>query len=181
MIVEWNGKRPRIGENVFIAPNAALIGDVTIGAGSSVWFGAVLRGDFGAIVVGSGANVQDNVVVHTSDTHPTIVGDNATIGHGAVLEACTVERGALVGMNAVVLEGAIVGEQAMIAAGAVVGEGMQIPPRHLAAGVPATVKKELSGRSLEWTSKAAPDYQGLARTYIEQGLGESLNATADAD
>jgi carbonic anhydrase/acetyltransferase-like protein (isoleucine patch superfamily) len=166
--LEWQGKRPVVGDSAFVAPNAVLIGDVTIEPGASVWFGAVLRGDFGAIVVRRGANVQDNVVVHVDANHPTVVGENATIGHGVVLEACTIEPGAVVGMNAVVMNGAVVGEEAMVAAGAIVSEGMQVPPRHLAAGVPATVKKELSGRSLEWVRMAAPDYQRLAARYLEE-------------
>ena len=168
MEIEWQGKRPVVADTAFIAPTAVLVGDVTIEVGASVWFGAVLRGDFGAIVVRRGANVQDNVVVHVDADHPTIVGEDATIGHGAVLEACTIERGAVVGMNAVVMNGATVGEEAMVAAGAIVPEGMQIPPRHLAAGVPATVKKELSGRSLEWVGMAARDYQELAKKYRTQ-------------
>lgn len=168
MNIEWQGKRPVVADDAFVAPNAVLIGDVTVETGASIWFGAVLRGDFGPIVVRRGANVQDNVVVHVDADHPTVVGENATIGHGAVLEACIVERGAVVGMNAVVMNGAVVGEEAMVAAGAVVSEGMQVPPRHLAAGVPAVVKKELSGRSLEWVHMAAPDYQKLAVRYLDE-------------
>lgn len=171
MVIDWNGRHPRVERGAFVAPSAVLIGDVTVEEGASVWFGAVLRGDFGPIVIKAGANVQDNVVVHVEADRPTTVGENATIGHGAVLEACTVERGAVVGMNAVVLNGAVVGEEAMVAAGAIVGEGMQVPPRHLAAGVPAVVKKELAGRSLDWVRKAARDYQQLAATYLEQGIG----------
>jgi carbonic anhydrase/acetyltransferase-like protein (isoleucine patch superfamily) len=166
--VEWQGKVPVVADNAFVAPNAVLIGDVTVEPGASIWFGAVLRGDFGSIVVRRGANVQDNVVVHVDADHPTDIGESATIGHGAVLEACVIERGAVVGMNAVVMNGVVVGEEAMVAAGAVVPEGMQIPARHLAAGVPATVKKELSGRSLEWVGMAAADYQELAKTYLPQ-------------
>jgi carbonic anhydrase/acetyltransferase-like protein (isoleucine patch superfamily) len=172
MIVEWQGKRPRIAEGAFIAPNAAIIGDVTIEEGASIWYGAVLRGDFGPIVVKRGANVQDNVVVHVAADLPTVVGEDATIGHGVVLEACIVERGAVVGMNAVVMNRAVIGEEAMVAAGAIVSEGMAVPARHLAAGVPAALKKELSGRSLEWVRMAAPEYRELAETYLRQGLGE---------
>jgi carbonic anhydrase/acetyltransferase-like protein (isoleucine patch superfamily) len=172
MIIEWRGKRPEIGVGVFIAPNAAIIGDVTIDDGASIWYGAVLRGDFGSIRVHRGANVQDNVVVHVDDAHKTEIGENATIGHGVVLEACTVARGAVIGMNAVIMNGASIGEEAMVAAGAVVGEGFVVPPHHLAAGVPAVVKKELSGRSLEWVRMAAPDYQELAEEYLREGLGD---------
>jgi carbonic anhydrase/acetyltransferase-like protein (isoleucine patch superfamily) len=172
VIVAWRGKKPHIGNNVFIAPNAVVVGDVTIGDGSSIWYGAVLRGDFGSIQIGAGANVQDNAVIHTSAEQPTIIGDEATIGHGVVMEACTIGRGAVIGINAVVLNGAEVGDDAMIAAGSVVTERMQIPAAHLAAGAPAVVKKELSGSSLEWISKAAPEYQDLAVIYREELLSD---------
>jgi len=172
MIVEFHGKKPHLGNNVFLAPNAVVVGDVTIGDGCSIWYGAVLRGDFGSITIGQGANVQDNAVIHSSTDQPTIVGDEATIGHGVVMEACTIGRGAVIGINAVVLNGADVGDDAMIAAGSVVTERMQIPARHLAAGAPAVVKKELSGSSLDWISKAAPEYQDLAYIYREELLSE---------
>ena len=175
MLVEFRGKRPRVAESAFVAPTAVLIGDVTVGEGASIWYGAVLRADFGPIVIGRGANVQDNVVCHVDGVHPTIVGEDATIGHSAVLEACTVERGALVGMKAVVMIGAVVGEEAMVAAGAVIPEGMQIPAHHLVAGVPAVVKKELAGRSLEWVRMAASDYQELSQEYLAAGLGEAIS------
>jgi carbonic anhydrase/acetyltransferase-like protein (isoleucine patch superfamily) len=168
--MEWQGKRPQVADGAFVAPTAALIGDVTVESGASIWFGAVLRGDFGPIVVRSGANVQDNVVVHVERERPTIIEAEATIGHGAVLEACVIEPRAVIGMKAVVMNGAVIGEEAMVAAGAVVPEGMQVPPRHLAAGVPAVVKKELSGRSLEWVRMAAPDYRALAEVYLSESI-----------
>jgi carbonic anhydrase/acetyltransferase-like protein (isoleucine patch superfamily) len=168
VIIEWQGTRPRVAEDAFVAPTAVLVGDVTVESGASIWFGAVLRGDFGPIVVRAGANVQDNVVVHVERERPTIIDVEATIGHGAVLEACVIQPRAVVGMKAVIMNGAVIGEEAMIAAGAVVPEGMQVPPRYLAAGVPAVVKKELSGRSLEWVRMAAPDYCELAETYLRE-------------
>ena len=174
MIIAWEGKQPQVAPDAFVAPTAVLIGDVTVGAGASIWYGAVLRGDFGSIEVRRGANVQDNTVIHTEAAQPTIIGESVTVGHGAVVEGCTIERGAVIGMKAVIMKGATVGEEAMIAAGAVVGEGAVIPPRHLAAGVPAVVKKELSGRSLEWVGKAGPDYQALAARYLaEEARGDS--------
>src|SRR5438034_10609691 len=117
MILAYEGRMPRIAPSAFVAPTATLIGDVTIGEEASVWFGAVLRGDFGRIEVGRRANIQDNAVIHSSDRIPTILGEGVTIGHGAVLEGCTVERGALIGTNAVVLHEAVVGQEALIAAG----------------------------------------------------------------
>jgi carbonic anhydrase/acetyltransferase-like protein (isoleucine patch superfamily) len=170
LLIEYHGARPRVAEDVFLAPTAVLIGDVTVEAGASIWFGAVLRGDFGPIVVGPGSNVQDNAVIHVGADWPTTIGANVTIGHGAVLEGCTIGDGAIVGMNATVLPRALVGGEAVVAAGSVVGEGMQVPPRTLAAGVPAQFKKELSGSSLAWVGMAAPDYRAKAREYRAAGI-----------
>src|SRR5437588_336784 len=104
MEFEYEGKRPQIGQEVFIAPTAVIIGNVVIGDGTSVWYGAVLRGDDGQIVIGRGCSIQDNAVLHTTPTHPTTLADDVTIGHGALLEGCTIESDAVIGMNAVVLE-----------------------------------------------------------------------------
>src|SRR5262245_32236478 len=165
LLIEYHGVRPRIADNVFLAPTAVLIGDVTVEAGASVWFGAVLRADFGPIVVGPGSNVQDNAVIHVGADWPTRIGANVTVGHGAVLEGCTIGDGAIIGMNATVLPRAVVGGEAVVAAGSVVSEGMEIPPRTMAAGAPAQVKKELAGSSLTWVHMAASDYHAKAREY----------------
>jgi carbonic anhydrase/acetyltransferase-like protein (isoleucine patch superfamily) len=170
MLVEYDGKRPQIGQNVFLAPTAVVIGDVEIGDGASVWYGVVLRGDEGRIVIGRGSNVQDNSVIHTTPMFPTILHEDVTIGHGALLEGCTVARGAVVGMGAIVLHQAVVGEQAMVAAGSVVTPGTTIPPRTLAAGSPAIVKKELSGAALRSVEHNAAAYHELSRKYLAQRL-----------
>ena len=167
MIIPFKGRTPQISSNVFIAPTAVVIGDVEIGEGASIWYGAVLRGDHGRIVIGSGSNVQDNATLHVPENGTTLIKDNVTIGHGAVLEGCVVESGALIGMNAVILQDATVGEHAMVAAGSVVTERMSVPPRMLAAGVPAKVKKELDGSSAYWISIAAPTYRDLADQHRE--------------
>jgi carbonic anhydrase/acetyltransferase-like protein (isoleucine patch superfamily) len=166
MIIELDGKTPNVAEDAFIAPTAVLIGDVTVHAGASVWFGAVLRGDNDAIVIGAGSNVQDNCVIHCADDLPTVGGENVTVGHMAMLEGCTIGDGALVGMGAIVLQRATVGANSLIAAGAVVGEGMQIPDGVLAAGVPAKVKKELAGSSQRWVQTAAREYQSKRLRYM---------------
>src|SRR5919202_2669847 len=140
MIVSFNGKSPQIAPGAFIAPTATLIGDVVVEEEVSIWFGAVLRGDFGKIVVRRGSNVQDNAVLHSEEEFVTEVGEDVTVGHCAVLEGCTIGRGSVVGMNAVVLPGAQVGEEVMIAAGSVVREQARIPARVLVAGQPAEVK-----------------------------------------
>jgi carbonic anhydrase/acetyltransferase-like protein (isoleucine patch superfamily) len=165
-VIELDGKTPQIAPDAFIAPTAVLIGDVTIEAGASVWFGAVLRGDNSAIVIGAGSNVQDNCVIHCADGLPTIVGADVTVGHMAMLEGCTIGDGSLIGMGAIVLQRASVGAGALVAAGAVVGEGVQIPDGVLAAGVPATVKKELAGSSQRWVQTAAREYQAKRLRYM---------------
>jgi len=162
---ELGGKRPKVHRDAYIAPTAVLIGDVEIKAGASVWFGAVLRGDESKITVGVGANVQDNVIIHCAEDLPTVIEENATIGHSAQLEGCVVERGALVGMGATMLQRSRLGAGSMLAAGAVLLEGSEIPPRHLAAGVPARVKKPLAGSSDGWVGTSALHYQQRALRY----------------
>ncbi|HXW51305.1 MAG TPA: gamma carbonic anhydrase family protein [Candidatus Acidoferrales bacterium] len=171
-ILTYNGKTPRIGKGVFVAPTAALIGDVELADGASVWFGAVLRGDEAAIRIGASTSVQDNAVIHVYEGHDTIIEDHVTIGHGAILEACHVRSGALIGMNAVVLDRAVVGEGALVAAGSVVLEGQEIPAGMLAAGTPAKVKRPLEGSSKQWLEVGAGAYIRLTKTYLSQGLGE---------
>ncbi len=173
MILPFRGRTPRIAESAFIAPTATVIGDVTVGEEASVWFGAVLRGDVGRIEIGARTSVQDNAVLHTTDRIATIIGDDVTIGHGAVLEGCTVERGALVGMNAVVLHEAVVGEEALIAAGSVVTDGTKIPARMVAAGSPCRVRKPLEGVAAQWIARAGPAYVRLSRRYLEERGGAS--------
>ena len=165
MLIEFEGKRPRIGDNVYIAPTAVLIGDVVVEEGASIWFGAVLRGDFGRIVIGRGSNVQDNVTMHVYDHGDTRLDENVTVGHGAVLEGCQVGAGSVIGMNAVVLPRARLGRQVMVAAGAVVSEGMEVTNRVLIAGIPAKVKKPLDGSALEWVGIASEEYLELQARY----------------
>ncbi len=164
----FDGKEPRVADDAFVAPNATLIGDVVLEAESSVWFGAVLRGDFGRIVVGAGSCVQDNAVVHTAEGLPTLVGLNVTVGHAAMLEGCVVEDGALIAMGAIVLQRARVGAGALVAAGTVVREGQEIPAGALAAGIPAVVKKDVDGSSRRWVETAAAEYRELRRRYREE-------------
>jgi len=162
---ELSGKRPTVHPDAYIAPTAVLIGDVEVGAGASVWFGAVLRGDEAAIKVGEGANIQDNVVVHCAHDLPTLIERNASVGHSALLEGCIVEQGALVGMGAIMLQRSRLGAGSMLAAGAVLGEGKSVPAGHLAAGVPATVRKPLDGSSESWVGTAAQHYRERAVRY----------------
>ncbi|HKH76985.1 MAG TPA: gamma carbonic anhydrase family protein [Rubrobacteraceae bacterium] len=166
-LIAFDGKEPRVAPDAFVAPTAVLIGDVVVEEGASVWFGAVLRGDFNRIVVGAGTSVQDNSVLHTNEELPTAIGRNVTVGHLSLLEGCTVEDGALIGMGSIVLNRARVGSRAMLAAGSVVREDQEIPSEVLAAGVPAQVKKSLKGSSSEWVEMAAREYQALRMRYMD--------------
>ena len=165
MEFELGGKRPNVHHDAYIAPTAVLIGDVVVEAGASVWFGAVLRGDEAQIRIGEGANVQDNAVLHCAEHLPTILEANASVGHSAQLEGCVVEQGAVVGMGATMLQRSRLGAGSMLAAGAVLQEGMMVPPGHMAAGVPATVKKALDGSSNNWVGTTAKHYQDRAIAY----------------
>ncbi|HEY4620062.1 MAG TPA: gamma carbonic anhydrase family protein, partial [Gaiellaceae bacterium] len=164
----FDGQEPQIAPDAFVAPSATLVGDVVLEAESSVWFGAVLRGDFNRIVVGAGSCVQDNAVVHSAEGLPTIIGANVTVGHAAMLEGCVVEDGALISTGAIVLLGARIGAGAVVAAGSVVREGQTIPAGVVAAGVPATIKKEVDGSSRRWVETAAAEYRELRRRYLEE-------------
>jgi carbonic anhydrase/acetyltransferase-like protein (isoleucine patch superfamily) len=172
-IIAFNGKTPRVHPSAFIAPTAVLIGDVEIGAESSVWFGAVLRGDHPdhGIRVGARTSIQDNCVLHVSARGETVVGDEVTVGHGAVFESCEIRRGALIGMNAVLLHGCIIGEESLVAALSVVPTGMVVPPRTMVAGAPAQIRKELTGESADWVRHSAEHYVELSRRYLEHDEG----------
>ena len=167
MIIEYKGRRPKISPTAFIAPTAVIIGDVTVGDEASVWFGAVIRSDQNdnPIVVGARTSVQDNCVIHQGEA-PTIIEDDVTVGHGAVMEGCLIRRGAIIGMNVTLLEDVEIGEEALIAAGSVVVPHTKIPPRVLAAGSPAKVKKEIGGEALTWIKMGSSTYINLGRKYL---------------
>ena len=165
MILSYNGKAPVIGKNVYIAPSAAVIGDVIIEDGASVWFGAVIRGDRDRITIGAGTNIQDNCTLHLDSGHPLQIGAQSTIGHNAVIHGCTVEDRVLVGIGAVVLNDALVREGSVVGAGSVVPEGMTVGPLELAAGVPAKIKKTYERERLEMNVREAAIYLELAGDY----------------
>jgi len=164
-LIEHEGRAPQIAPGAFLTPTAVLIGDVRVGEGASVWFGAVLRGDTSRIEIGPRTSVQDNAVVHCTRTLPTIVGADVVVGHGAILEGCTIEDGALVGMNAVVLHRAVIGRGALVAAGAVVVGGTTIAPGVLATGTPATERGPLSDGTRAMVASGASEYQRIVETY----------------
>lgn len=169
MIVRpYAGKEPRIGARVFLADSCAIIGDVELGDDSSIWFGAVLRGDIHYIRLGARSNVQDNSVLHVEHgTGPAIIGDEVTIGHSAIVHGCTVGRGSLIGIGAKVLSHAVIGEQVLVGAGAVVQEGMTVPPRTLVVGVPARVKRELTSDELARLERSWRNYVEYKNEYLE--------------
>jgi phenylacetic acid degradation protein len=156
------GVVPVVDPSAYVHPSAVLIGDVIVGPGCYVGPCASLRGDFGRIVLEHGANVQDTCVVHGFPRHDTVVEANGHVGHGAVLHSCVVGRDALVGMNAVIMDEAEVGAAAIVAACAFVPAGMKIPPRSLAAGVPAKVRRELTAQEIAWKRDGTLTYQNLA-------------------
>jgi carbonic anhydrase/acetyltransferase-like protein (isoleucine patch superfamily) len=162
----FDGKTPRLGERVFVAENAALIGDVTVGDDASIWFGTVVRGDVHRVRIGARTNVQDNCTLHvTTDTHALEIADEVTIGHGVIAHGCTIGRGALIGMGSRVLDGARVGELALVGAGALVGEGSEVPPRTLAVGIPARVKRELTVEEVARLEQSWRNYVELKEKY----------------
>jgi carbonic anhydrase/acetyltransferase-like protein (isoleucine patch superfamily) len=143
MIMTYEGKTPRIGNNVFIAPTAAIIGDVEIADGASIWYGAVIRGDLDAIRIGADTNIQDNCTIHVDAGRPAVIGQSVVVGHNAVVHGCTIEDQCLIGINAVVLNGAHIRKGSVVAAGGVVLEDQVVGPLELAAGMPARVRKQL--------------------------------------
>jgi carbonic anhydrase/acetyltransferase-like protein (isoleucine patch superfamily) len=168
VILPFEGSIPQIGEGAWLAPSASVIGKVRIGAQASVWFGGVLRGDIDEIVLGDRSNLQDNAVIHTEAGHPTIIGADVSIGHGAVVHGCVVEDGCLIGMNATVLNGAVIGAQSLVAAGTVVLEGTIVPPSSLVAGVPGKVRRELTDEEIEGLHGNSARYVTRAAVYRDR-------------
>ncbi|MGX7825712.1 gamma carbonic anhydrase family protein [Actinokineospora sp. 24-640] len=162
-LYSFEGKQPVVHPSAWIAPTATLIGDVTVEANASVWYGVVVRADFGPVVIGEGANVQDNSVIHVQQG--VRIGPGATIGHLCVIHDCTIGAGALVGNGATVQDGAVIGERALIAAGAMVGPGAEVPPEVVAMGVPAKRQVPLEGAPRMWVDHNAAIYQELARRH----------------
>jgi len=137
-------RKPVVGEGAYIARGAVVLGDVTLGARASVWYNAVLRGDINRIAVGEGSNIQDNAVVHLADDYPCLIGRYVTVGHSAIVHACTVEDECLIGMGATILDGAVIGAQSIVGANALVPQGMVVPPGSMVLGMPAKVARALT-------------------------------------
>ena len=174
MIASLGERHPRIDASCFVARGASVLGDVTLAPQSSVWYGAVVRGDENGISIGSRTNIQDLCVLHVDGGNPLAVGDDVTVGHRAILHGCTVGDRVLIGMGAVVMNGARIGSDSIVAAGALVPEGAEFPPRSLAMGVPARVKRELTDEEVASLRLSAADYVETAARHIEAGLGMRL-------
>jgi len=168
MIRSFNGKTPRIHDSAFVSEAAYVVGDVEIGAGSSVWPGAVIRADYGLIKIGCNTHVEDNSVLHAGV--PVEIGDNVIIGHGAIVHGMKVGSNTLIGNNATILNYVEIGDDCVIAAGSLLPEKMKITDRSLVAGVPAKIKGETPSRLLEWVKNGCREYVELARKYKQQGL-----------
>jgi carbonic anhydrase/acetyltransferase-like protein (isoleucine patch superfamily) len=166
-------KRPHLGRQVYIARGAVVIGDVTLGDRASVWYNAVVRGDINCIVVGQGSNIQDNAVVHLADDFPCRLGDYVTVGHSAIVHACTVEDEVLIGMGAVILDGAVIGAQSIVGANALVTQGTRVPPGSLVLGSPARVVRRLTTRERrglrQWADKYVANAAYCLRHRIQIG------------
>jgi len=166
LILPYGKSRPTVAEDVFLAPGAAVIGDVVIGAGSSLWFNAVVRGDVNEIRIGERTNIQDGTVVHvTTGGHATYIGSEVTIGHKAIIHACTVEDACLIGMGAILMDGVVVETGAMVAAGALVTPGRRVRSGELWAGSPAKPLRQLTAQEVADMQSSAHHYAALAREY----------------
>lgn len=158
MLIAYQNTSPRIHASAFIAEGAMIIGDVTIGEKSSIWFNCVLRGDVDRIEVGARTNIQDGAVVHMDKNYPAIIGDDVTIGHGAIIHGCTIEDGAMISMGAIILTGAKIGARGIVGAGAVVREGQEIPAESLVVGIPARIRRDVTAEELERMRHGKDDY-----------------------
>ena len=158
-------KTPVIHPNAYIAPNATVVGDVHIGAGSSVFFGSVLRGDREPITIGEDTNIQDNCVVHADPGFSAVIGRDCTVGHAAILHGCTIGDNTLVGMGAIVLNGAVVGRDCIIAAGALVTQGAVIPDGSMVMGAPAKVRRPLTPEEIAQNAASAAGYRRESQLY----------------
>lgn len=170
-VLPFGDHQPRIAPDAFVAEGAYVIGDVTIGPGSSVWYNAVVRGDIAPITIGRGSNVQDGSVVHVDEGVPCVIGDGVVIGHGAVVHSATVEDGAMVAMHATILSRSVVGSESIVGANALVAEGKAFPPRSLIVGVPGEVRRTVTDAQVEAVRENARRYAGYARAHKE-ALGD---------
>lgn len=163
-------KTPQLGKDVYVARGAIVVGDVTLGDHASVWYNAVLRGDINRIVVGHHSNIQDNAVVHLADDFPCLIGNYVTVGHSAIVHACTVQDECLIGMGAIVLDGAVIGEQSIVGANALVTQGTKIPPGSMVLGSPAKVVRPLKVEERQGLKYWAEKYASNSGYCLANGI-----------
>ncbi len=173
MTRDYLGVSPKIDADVFVAETAAIIGDVEVGGGSSIWYGAVLRGDDAPIRVGRRTSIQDNAVVHCDAGVPTVIGDGVTVGHGAIVHSAAVGNNTLIGMGATLLNGAVIGENCVVGAGALVKENAVVPAGSLVVGVPGKVVRRLGPEQIEALAASARRYVELSKNYMSGGDREN--------
>lgn len=165
MLITFDKKKPQVAQNTFIAPNASIIGDVEIGPESSVWFGAVVRGDFSKITIGKRSNIQDLSLIHVTEGMPVVVGDDVTVGHRAILHSCKIGNRILIGMGAILMDGVVVEENSIVAAGSLLIEGTIVPAGKLILGRPGKVVRDLKEDELKWLTDSSLHYAECAKEY----------------
>lgn len=167
MILPYKDKKPQIGEHVYLAEGSQIIGDITIGEYSSIWFNCVLRGDIESITIGKRTNIQDLSVIHTNPGHPTIIEDDVSVGHSCVLHGCLIRNGSLIGMGAIILNDSEIGEHSIVGAGSVIPERKNFPPYSLILGSPAKVVRELSSEEIASLKKTTDRYMERGQEYLK--------------
>jgi carbonic anhydrase/acetyltransferase-like protein (isoleucine patch superfamily) len=170
MILALEGALPEIGQGCFVAENAVVVGDVRVGCNSSIWYGSIVRGDMASISIGCRTNIQDMAMLHVDTSKDLCIGSDVTVGHGAIVHACTVRDRVLVGMGAVIMNGAEIGEDSIVGAGSIVTEGVLIPPRSLVLGTPGKVRRGLTSDEVLSIAESARVYVRMARKYIASNL-----------
>lgn len=163
MLISYKEHTPRIHESVFVAPGAYLIGDITIGEQSTVWFNAVLRGDEDAIVIGKRCSIQDNATIHLFEGSPVVIEDDVTVGHNVILHGCKIGKRSIIGMGSTILDGAEIGEECIIGADTLIPSGKKIPPRSLVVGSPGKVVREIGEKDVELINLSI-------NTYVQKGI-----------
>ncbi|TLS38103.1 gamma carbonic anhydrase family protein [Pseudalkalibacillus caeni] len=171
MLYPYNGMHPKVDDSAFIAPGARIIGDVSIGKESSIWFNTVIRGDEAPITIGDRTNVQDNCTCHLYEGSPLVLEDEVSIGHNVILHGCTIRKGALIGMGAIILDGAEIGEGAFVAANTLVPPGKKIPPKTMVMGSPGKVVRDLNEKDFELIQLTIETYQKKGQEFKEQFKG----------
>ncbi|MFH1978657.1 MAG: gamma carbonic anhydrase family protein [Candidatus Aenigmatarchaeota archaeon] len=168
MIKKFEGKKPDVHKDAFIAETASLVGDVSVGEQSSVWYSAVIRADQQSVKIGNRTSIQDNATIHVCPGHPTVIKDGVTVGHNVIVHGCTIESNCIIGMGAILLNGCKIGKNSVIGAGAVVMENAVIPPQSLAVGIPAKVIRKLTEQDIQKIKENAQEYVKLTEQYLKQ-------------